>query len=456
MIDVEIKDFQAIDHLKFRIEGFTAVVGRSNIGKSSIIRALKAALAGAEGNDFVRHNPETCSRVTRGNKKCQCQCSVQFKFEDGRRLLWEKGDAINQYTAWSAEGEKTVFSSVGGKGTDAPSMLESGFTPVEIGQKKHLIQVADQFDPLFLLNLSGPAVADVLSDVAQLDDINQAMRSVSKDRKSAASTRRVREEDIKTLEGKLERYEDLDQAASRARRVEDSFQDVLSQQSRVDTASQFLEDYLRIGMALKALQQAVEPSLPELSPLNSSAIRYGEAHRMLGELEEGVREIRSLMGVQGVEVPDIQVVQAKAGQVRLASELYKRLAAVVIAIRDLRGVEDVVVPSDPCLKDKAASLQAVSQWHGRLHTLETSLEKYVGLEDVSLDLDPSALRQLKEKAVQAKEYLQRLQDLEEVISQTARNLEEASSEETAVLGEFTALGVCPTCTQQIAPGGHAH
>lgn len=457
MIDVEIKDFQAIEILNFSIEGFTAVVGRSNIGKSSIVRALKAALSGAEGSDFVRHNSEMCSRVTRGTKKCQCQCSVHFKFEDGRRLLWEKGDAINQYTAWSAEGEKTVYSSVGGKGTDAPSMLEEGFTPVDIGQKKHLLQVADQFDPLFLLNLSGTVVADVLSDVAQLDGINQAMREASKDRRSAAATRKVRDEDVKTLEAQLEKYEGLGQQVAEARQIEQSFQGVLTHQQEVSKLTQYATDYVRTGMALKALQRAVEPPLPPLEPLNVSSIRYSEAERMLLELEVGVREIRSLLGVQNIVTPDVQALKSKADQVRTASELHKRLAAVAISIRDLRDVEGVTVPELPSALEKASDLQKVSAWDLRLQKLERTLGQYAGFDGLSTgQLDSTSLRQFKDRVVEVGSFHKRLQSLEADISQTEASLEEATSEEASILGDFKALGVCPTCSQDIRPGGHTH
>ena len=55
MTEVEVRNFQSVEHAVFRIEGFTALVGRSNIGKSALVRAVKAALTGATGTDFVRH-----------------------------------------------------------------------------------------------------------------------------------------------------------------------------------------------------------------------------------------------------------------------------------------------------------------------------------------------------------------------------------------------------------------
>ena len=33
MIEVEVRNFQSIEHISLKVEGFTALVGRSNIGK---------------------------------------------------------------------------------------------------------------------------------------------------------------------------------------------------------------------------------------------------------------------------------------------------------------------------------------------------------------------------------------------------------------------------------------
>lgn len=455
MIEVKIENFQAIDSLKFHIEGFTAVVGRSNLGKSSIIRALKAALSGADGNNFVRHDPETCARVLRGVKKCRCFCSVHFKFEDGRRLLWEKGDAINQYTAWAVDGEKTVYSNVGGKSSDAPSMLEKGFAPIELSQKKNFLQVADQFNPLFLLDLSGTVVADVLSDVAQLDEINKAMRLVSKDRRSAASTRKVREDDVKTIGVKLEKYETLDRTLQQANKVEQKHDHMLIHLGKIDLIAGFLENYIRVGVALKALKKAVEPELPEVHPLNASAIKYSEADRLLGELEKGVAGVRSLLGVQKVELPDIEQIKVKAEKAQKASELFMRLTTVAYALRDLKGVDQVEVPALPSLGERVENLKSINRWQTRLQTLESALGQYKGFDDVA-DLDASKLRQAQTRLVEASGFYSKLVALEDTIRQTQADLDAAESEEALVLSDFKALGVCPTCSQNITPEGHAH
>ena len=178
MIDLEVRSFQSIEHVKLRVDGFTALVGKSNIGKSAIVRAVKAALTGCVGNSFVRHS-SACARRSKKAKTCECYSSVHIKAENFD-LLWEKGDKHNRYVFNGQE------HGVPNRGTpdflERPK-LEKDFGQVKVGDQWSLLQVADQFENLFLLNQSGGVVADVFSDVARLDRVNVAIKYVEKDRR---------------------------------------------------------------------------------------------------------------------------------------------------------------------------------------------------------------------------------------------------------------------------------
>lgn len=124
MLDVEIRNFQSIEHVHVVIDGFTTLVGRSNLGKSAIVRAIKAALTGAPEETSVRHGPK-CEREVKGTKSCKCYCSVHIKTE-GFDLLWEKGGDKNEYVFNGAK--KTAV----GKGT--PDFLDESFGVVKSGK----------------------------------------------------------------------------------------------------------------------------------------------------------------------------------------------------------------------------------------------------------------------------------------------------------------------------------
>lgn len=286
MITIEVKGFQSIAGATLQVEGFTALAGKSNIGKSAFVRAVRCALTNPTGTSFVRHGRD-CARQARKNAKtCDCFSSVHI-VTDGFNLLWEKGDRVNRYTFNGKEYDKPD--------RGVPDFLQdAGLALVKVGDKTGSIQVADQFFPIFLLDQSGPAIAEAISDVSQLDCINAATRLVEKDRREVQATRKVREKDITELEAKLSTYDTLDEKLKLVRDAEKVLLAITEQSTKVQT----LERYLRSLEALKrdmvALGKASTVEVPEVSSVveaEKSALRL---YAFLGDLGKRSKEVRGL------------------------------------------------------------------------------------------------------------------------------------------------------------------
>jgi hypothetical protein len=323
MTEVEVRNFQSIEHARITIEGYTALVGRSNIGKSAIVRAIKSALTGATGTAFVRHGPH-CARRLKDAKKCQCKASVRIKRE-GFDLLWEKGDNDNRYTF-----NGQVYDSVG-QGT--PSFLTEGYEPIQIGPDKELLQVADQFDPIFLLNRTGGVIADVLSDVANLDQVNAAMRLVEKDRREASSTRKVREQDVVDLTQRLVAFDGLDDAVAGVKAIEDKLADLGAADERLRQIERFLE----------------------LAVARATAIK-------------------NLAGVEAVVIPSATASQtAVEGLLRL-TRWYERLVALKTWWERAKGVEGLAPPDSDPLKTALTGLMTMNAFANRFDALSREVD----------------------------------------------------------------------------------
>lgn len=448
MIQVEIRNFQSIEKLDFKIEGFTALVGKSNIGKSAIIRALKCALSGADGTGFVRHDAATCSRILKNTKKCKCAASVVLKFEDGRTLIWEKGDSVNQYQAINQEGQKSVYDKIGSS-PDLPDLLRDEFSPVTIGRDKKCIQISDQFYPIFLLDMPGPTVAEVLSDVAQLDGINKAMKLVSKDRKAAVATRKVRESDIVELERDLSAYEGLDIVVSQVHQKQDGYSQILLKNGDLLQLNEFLENFLNIGRTVKRLIGVSSVGVPSADPVRTKAKHLSKAVELWTALDSKVQVIRSLQGVQQVTLPPALPTQ----NVRVLEQLgtwQKRLQVLDRHVQASESLEAVKVPDVGGLQAKAAALGQLRAWEVKNTTLVVSYRASQKLSDLpSLDADP--LKATSKRLEVVASYYRNLERLTSEVSETEKALNQALEEAKAVQSEFAALGVCPTCSQMISP-----
>lgn len=401
MIEVEVQNFQSVERVSLTIDGFTAIAGRSNIGKSSIVRAIQAALTGAAGTDFVRHGP-SCERRLKGNKKCKCQTTVHIKMPE-LELVWEKGDAKNQYTVVQ-DGEKKVYTAVD-RGT--PDFLLPDFKSVKIGSSNELIQVSEQFSPIFLLDQSGPAIADVLSDVARLDSINDALRLAGKERKEANATRKVREKDIADLNDALEAYEGLDGAVARVQDVERGFAGIQPLQESLDLLGLFIVKTVKLVAGVNALAEATKPKLPDYEGLGAKGKEVSQLSEWLAEILVRAPVVRRLRGVEKVVPPDITFLVEIGLDLNRLSGWLERAGELQAGFQDLKDAVAVPEPDRRTLTDKAETFNWLAQCQEREATL-----------------------------------------LEEVGQLTAQ-LAAAKKEEGAILEGYRELGVCPTCSQSI-------
>lgn len=441
MLDVTIKSFQSIDEVHLVVDGFTALVGRSNIGKSAVVRAVQSALTNALGTDFVRHG-EYCSRRTRGTKKCRCSCSVHLKAE-GFDLLWEKGDEVNQYTY-----NGQVYSRVD---RGLPDFLTKDFAPVKVGDKKQVIQVAEQFEPIFLLGQSGTVVADVLSDVAKLDDINAAMSEVERDRREAVSTLKVRERDVQELRVSLAAYDGLDSQVARVRAASELWALVRKAAEQAEALDRFHARLQEVAQVIRAIQPVDAVEVPDSAPLEAFLRAF---QGLLGYEVALAEKEAAVTALEPVEpLPDFDTsglvdsalllgrIQDWMGQI---DDFKSRLAdwKLLEQMPDLADSPQAVLDAFLVVDDLARQYHAAEASTEELSWVLTTPD----LPDVP---DPSGLTTL---TTLSQQYTAAVSDLDAL----EKSMAVVDSEEAAVGEEWSVLGVCPTCSQPVASGHPIH
>jgi hypothetical protein len=403
MIEVEVRDFQSIEHASIRIDGFTALVGRSNIGKSAFVRAIQAAMMGAPVGSYVRHGP-TCARRIRKVQSCRCQCSVHIKATD-LDLLWEKGDAVNRYTFNGVVYDRAA--------TGTPEFLAPYVAQIKMGEGKELLQIAEQFKPIFLLDQPGTVVADVLGDVAQLDRINTAMKMAEKDRREVVATRKVRYQDVAGLRRKLEFYEGLDVALVAVRHIETEYEIVYA---------------AREGVKKLAVLQT------RLTNVRSEA--------------------RALAGVDAILPPDPAPL---LGQNKVFDKLSQFTAMVsdrAVVIRALTGVESVALPDPSGLWDQFRTFKRLDAWVDHLYVFQAWFDVRLPASRVPIP-PPVSLTEAQENLAVLRNFAHRLDVLSSAIASLEQDAAMVEREEAETDQEFKDLGVCPTCGQPLHPDSHA-
>jgi len=450
VITVEVRNFQSIEHVTLKVEGFTVLVGKSDLGKSAIVRAVKAALTGSVGNAFVRHS-ESCLRRVKKSKTCECYSSVHIK-KEGFDLLWEKGDKRNRYVY---NGKEYGVPSRGTPDFLERPLLAHDFGMVKVGEQRKLLQVSDQFDNIFLLDQTGGTVADVFSDVARLDRVNVAIRYVEKDRKDTASTRKVRESDLITISRNLTTYEGLDSVLSKAHQVGEQLEKVLRSTKQVEKMTVFITNLKSVSESAGVLEGLVGYPIPEIG---STMAKHQESNTLAGfvlSLGDRAGAVKRLSGVESVPDLDMSAAQGLAKKYLRLTEWSNRLRDFQESLGRFRGLSEVAVGDHSKLGEMSGRVVKLCELSNRFEATSKSIQSQVITEVPELDGDRlSAINKvLLDKVYYLYDLSQTVESINNTIARIEGNLEGIGQEESKVMRdreEFErSYPYCPTCAQPI-------
>ena len=322
---VSVRNFQSLGQVSLDASGLTVVVGRSNLGKSALIRAMTGALFNRPGESFVRLG-HTYAEVS----------LTDLPTTPGPRLAveWTKGHNLNQFTV-NGKDYKRV-------GQEAPpAIATAGYRDVFIGDKERgrgetlRPQVAGQFDPLFLLTTPGSFVNDVLSVVSRLGVLLNAHGRCAKDLRGVKQELGVREKDLAAADAKLAALRPIVELHARV----EALQEALTQ---AKAAAALVAKVRALADARPALVAVCQQTLP--SPVFTAVREIEKDHlktvtgrdllRNRGRL--GWLAQRPLPGV--TEIPDLA--QQAAETLQRASPLVRLLQATAVTMRELQLAGD--------------------------------------------------------------------------------------------------------------------
>jgi len=186
-MQLKVRNFQAVGKVDLEVEGLTVLTGKSNLGKSAIVRSLGGLIFGLPGNHYV--------------KRGEVQCGVRVI--DGKNdLEWRK--AKRETTA-----TKTSLT-VNGKrhtklGRDQDFLTKSlGIIEIETRDGTRRPQIAEQHDPIFLVAEAPATISDLISRIGGTRLVTAATEGANKFLRRAKLRENLRLEDKKAAEEYLE------------------------------------------------------------------------------------------------------------------------------------------------------------------------------------------------------------------------------------------------------------
>jgi exonuclease SbcC len=178
-LKTKIKNFQIIKSAELEFEpGITAIVGDSNNGKSSIIRAIESAINNKGGSGFINYDSDCCDVVIEDN---------------GHKIKWHK-DRASRKSYYDIDGKK--LNKIGQKQLDEVGDLLN-MSEIEINNDRFRLNFWKQMDFPFLVGKTAYQLFDFISR-SEEQELMQELRDRS------TEEYKVLKKDIDTLESQID------------------------------------------------------------------------------------------------------------------------------------------------------------------------------------------------------------------------------------------------------------
>jgi len=332
---LEIRNFENHEHLVLDdfSPGFNLICGDSDIGKTSVIRAIRLIAY----NEF---NPDS---VRIGHTNCEVTAVTErgtVKVLRGKNNTWE---------VTPRGGTTEVYDKIG-KNILPQAAEILGMNEVTLGDMQIAVNVMDQHESHFMLyglddkKLSGSVKAQIIDEISGLTGIETIIRSVGLDNSRIVRRINEKEEEAQRLQDRLhdkneieaeeiilkqseeimESYDDDIFAIGEIRRILDEREKMKREISRVKSG---IEDIPNCDAAKKYLDQS-DKAEGTASVMRTMLQNSKNTGRRITEIKESI-----------VEIPDTETA---AGIVETAESLFVKAGEIEVMISEAVGIREKI------------------------------------------------------------------------------------------------------------------
>lgn len=310
MVDISIKNFQSIKKVDFTVDGFTVIVGKNNIGKSAIVRAIDAALTNQSGNNFIRL----------GEKSTE----VKINIKDSINFLWKKGDSAS-YEVGEGK-EKETFTKLN-RAIPEP-LIKVGIEKMDIGDKKISPLIATQFEPLFLVNEGGAEVTEVLASLYNINTLSKADDLCQKELKSCKSELKTREQDLKELQEDLVKYSDFESIKQEVAEITKREEYCIRLQNEINSLVQYETNLKNLTTLVDSLKKVKQITIPDATKCEKIFPEIQWLIDKENQIQSTGKILGTLKGVYGICIPEIGSIETQLKELKQLTEFEQALSGV--------------------------------------------------------------------------------------------------------------------------------
>ena len=426
-LNIKICDFQSIDSLDIEVYGFTCITGKSNIGKSAIVRAITSSLL----------NTPTVGMVRKG----KVFSSVQVQSLDWG-YKWEKGErGINRYTIDSQVLDKTGQ-------TQIDQIAKMGFFPIKIGKDRKINPwCASQFDPIFLLNETGATVTDFISEVSNLQVLQDSVVLSSRGRKKLLDQVKQKTEEIDRYEIKLVKVRELDSLEKISIELFQQASSIEGYEINIDKAEEFISQIQSCERFIRIFDQISKVKIPNSQIIDITRLK--DANDWRQKLVAAAQRIISLKGSSKNQIPEVPEFDLSDFTRFEKINRFKHVPGLVKSVDQLSAISKIPVLDDS-VKINMDSYQKLFLLYEKIDSAAKSIEPFNLKVKIPESIDEF------EKFSNMFALSQELDKTSHSIVKLNRESQELERLLAIVENEISMIPNCPTCGRVGQVRNHTH
>ncbi len=287
LASVRVVNFQSIKDSTINLGRLTVLVGEGDVGKSAILRAIRASFLNEGHDDDIRHGASSCE--------------VTLSFNDGTVIVWSKEKGKGGCYVMRDHNPERVFTKTGGAVPDEIAEY-LGIGLIEVDANTILTpQLSDQHDQPFLLWETGSKRARIIGKATRLDVVITAQLNCKKTLDKSKREVGVGEEQLSSFEVKLKTipdYKELEKRISTA----DEMLDLVRDNSDIVSRARELGEELEVAQSLLTIVDTarVRSSITEATEMLTRA-------EHIQSLVEHLREAKAELNVQDTYIEDTKI-----------------------------------------------------------------------------------------------------------------------------------------------------
>lgn len=354
---IVLENFQGFERGEFNLSpNLNILVGVSNVGKSSVARALSLVLYNQWDKSWVRF----------GTKYCR----ITLETSTGVVVVREKGDKVNRYILRLPDVPEQLFESFG---TSTPEQVQQALKihEVQIDTTDKLnLNLAGQMDALFLLSQTGSYRAKVLGKLSGATYLDHAIRELNKDKRRITAEKDTKDLEVIELKAQVDKYGTLEALSGDISALEQKLTSLTRSQERVEQIRSLLE-------RVKILKDNWTREQQKAALLGSIDL---EAIKSLTPKVDKIKAISSLLS-KVTSFKQVYLQQTKLNELLNPIDLsvINRLADKCSSIQTLREFAGRYLKNDKAILAMAQAVQESEDEHRKTAELYTTLLRENGV-----------------------------------------------------------------------------